>query len=146
MKTAIYIRTATSNPDEQQERIEAQRTACHTAAQAYGLDVTHEFSDVGVSGATMDRPGLDGLRDVIARQIIDALVVVDINRLARRVDDLLALCEECTAHGVVIYLASDADGNADSSDHLQYDTTESFIELYRQMILRRNTLNQNESC
>jgi DNA invertase Pin-like site-specific DNA recombinase len=50
---------------------------------AEGWEVVARCTDDGYSGATLDRPGLDQVRDLAASRSIDALVALCPDRLAR---------------------------------------------------------------
>jgi site-specific DNA recombinase len=54
----------------------------------------HEFIDDGVSGARLDRPALDRLRDAARRGEFDAVVILSPDRLARNYAHQWLLIEE----------------------------------------------------
>lgn len=64
-------------------RVREVELRTHIKAQGLSLPVEHEFLDDGYSGATLIRPGLEQLRDVIAAGGIDRLSVHCPDRLAR---------------------------------------------------------------
>ena len=85
MRTALYARVST----ERQERfqtIDSQFTALRAwvAAGDHQLDEEHVFRDEGYSGARLDRPGLDGLRDAVRDGAVEHVAVLSPDRLARR--------------------------------------------------------------
>jgi site-specific DNA recombinase len=64
MQVAIYARVSTLN--QQQEGTIASQVRLlkqHIQQQSWSLLPEHEFLDEGVSGARLDRPALDRLRD-----------------------------------------------------------------------------------
>ena len=82
MKVALYARVST---ERQQERgtISSQLEALRAAAEVDGLDVIEEFIDDGYSGARLDRPALDRLRDAAEAGVFDAVICLAADRLAR---------------------------------------------------------------
>ena len=66
MRVAIYARVSTER-QERQQTIDSQLDALRIWAASNGhlLDDGHVFRDEGYSGARLDRPGLDALRDAV---------------------------------------------------------------------------------
>ena len=64
MRAAIYARVSTGR-QERDQTIDGQLTALRQWAteQGHELRPEHVFTDEGYSGARLDRPGLDRLRD-----------------------------------------------------------------------------------
>lgn len=81
-QAAIYSRVST---DEQAKgySLKTQIEACQTYAQERGYAVAATFSD-DYTGAAIDRPALNQLRDYMARNPLDVVIVYDIDRLARK--------------------------------------------------------------
>lgn len=95
MQVAIYARVSTLN--QQQEGTIASQVRLlkqHIQQQSWSLLPEHEFLDEGVSGARLDRPALDRLRDCAGRGEFDAVVVLSPDRLARNYAHQWFLVEE----------------------------------------------------
>src|SRR5215831_9130192 len=95
MQVAIYARVSTLN--QQQEGTIASQVQIlkqHIQQQGWSLLPEHEFLDDGVSGARLDRPALDRLRDGAQRGEFDAVVVLAPDRLARNYAHQWLLVEE----------------------------------------------------
>lgn len=94
-QVAAYIRWST---DDQATgtTFEVQRDSCLDYARRRGWVVTEEnvFVDGGYSGATLERPALDMLRQKIRAGQIDCLVVAAIDRLSRNLIDVISLVHE----------------------------------------------------
>ena len=103
---AIYARVST---DEQGRgySIETQVAGCHQYARQHGMVVwdSHVFIDRGISGAVMDRPALDAMRQIIRSRAIQAVIVYDIDRLARNLTHQCLLIDEQKHAGVVFHPA-----------------------------------------
>ena len=85
IKVAIYVRVSTLNQAQAQTiEQQLQRLQAHIAAQGWQLPDEHIFRDDGRSGATLNRPGLDKLRDAIRWGEVERLLITDPDRLARK--------------------------------------------------------------
>src|SRR5262249_20618972 len=106
MEVALYARVSTSQ-QQHQGTIESQRRTLQHPIQphGWGLLPEHEYIDEGISGARLDRPALDRLRDAARRGEFDAVVIVSPDRLARNYAHQWLLIEEFTKmHTQVIFL------------------------------------------
>ena len=72
MKVAIYARVSTEN-QEVRGTIGSQLAVLRARVASEGHELVAEFCDDGYSGARLDRPGLDGLRDAAEAGLIEAV-------------------------------------------------------------------------
>lgn len=91
---AIYARVST----EDQGRgfsISTQIEACQKLAdqEGYSVPESHLLIDEGISGTTMERPGLRRLRELVNTKAIAAVIVYDPDRLSRKLGHQLVLFE-----------------------------------------------------
>jgi len=100
MKVAVYVRVSTLR-QQQAQTIEQQlaRLQAHIIAQGWTLDPAHIFRDDGYSGAKLNRPGLDSLRDQAALAEFELVVLTAPDRLARKYIHQVLLLEELERHG-----------------------------------------------
>src|SRR6266496_5185223 len=107
MTTVVaYARVSTDRQAEKQT-IDQQIDRLHAFArhQGWHLDAEQLYADDGYSGARLDRPALDRLRDAVAGGAIDAVLITSPDRLARRYAYQVWLPEEFERAGVqVIFL------------------------------------------
>ena len=106
MRVAIYARVSTER-QERQQTIDSQLDALRSwvASNDHILDETHVFRDEGYSGARLDRPGLDALRDVVRDGAVERVAVLSPDRLARRYAYQVVLLEEFRKAGCeVVFL------------------------------------------
>jgi site-specific DNA recombinase len=101
--TALYARVSTA----QQERpgaIESQLAALDAHAAAHGLAVApeHRYVDDGYSGARLDRPGLEQLRDAAWRGELDQVLILAPDRLARHYAYQYVVIEELERAGCAV--------------------------------------------
>jgi len=101
VKVALYARVST---ERQQERgtISSQLEALRAAAKADGDEVIEEFVDDGYSGARLDRPALDRLRDAAEAGVLDGVICLCADRLARVYAYQVLIIEELARFGVSV--------------------------------------------
>src|SRR3954470_1191314 len=82
---AIYARVS-SEQQREENTIASQTAALIEFAQSHDLEVPREwvFEDEGYSGATLERPGLERVRDLAAEGQIQVVLVFPQARLSRR--------------------------------------------------------------
>jgi site-specific DNA recombinase len=100
MHVAIYARVSTER-QERQQTIDSQLAALRDWAVGgeHDLDEVHVFRDEGYSGARLDRPGLDALRDAVRDGAVEHVAVLSPDRLARRYAYQVLLLEEFRKSG-----------------------------------------------
>jgi len=74
MTVAIYARVS-SDSQEARGTIGSQLEALRQTMSELGHQVVHEYTDDGYSGARLDRPGLDALRDAAEASFQGSLVL-----------------------------------------------------------------------
>src|SRR5215471_18897536 len=84
-RAALYARVSTDK-QEREETVASQVDLLQQTAAARGYEVLpgNVFIDDGVSGARLDRPALERLRDLVAEGALDVVLVTAPDRLARR--------------------------------------------------------------
>lgn len=92
---AIYARVSSAQ-QKKDETIGSQVEALRAFAAQQGLDVPGDwvFLDEGHSGATLVRPALERLRDLVAGEVVDVVLVHSPDRLARKFAYQALLIEE----------------------------------------------------
>jgi site-specific DNA recombinase len=95
MRIAIYARVSTQR-QAQAQTIEQQleRLTQYAAQQGWELLEENIFRDDGFSGAALNRPGLDRMRDKVAAGEIDCVVITAPDRLARNYVHQMLLLEQ----------------------------------------------------
>ncbi len=97
MKAVIYLRVSTKEQAAKGEEssegysIPAQREACLRYIAEHSWDVAAEFTDPGESARSADRPSLKAMLTRIAEGDVGAVVVHKIDRLARNIEDHVAI-------------------------------------------------------
>src|SRR5215471_4779092 len=100
MTSAIYARVSTDRQalaptiDQQIERLPA-----HLKGEGEELRAEYIFRDDGYSGATLNRPGLDRLRDQLREGVIERVWILSPARLARNDGHQMLILEEVERYG-----------------------------------------------
>jgi site-specific DNA recombinase len=118
-QVAIYARVS-SDPHAEAHTIASQVAALRERVAAEGLTVSEamQFFDEGYSGATLVRPALERLRDVVAAGSVDRLYVHSPDRLARKYAYQVLLVEEFRRAGVEVIFLNRALGHSPEDDLL----------------------------
>jgi site-specific DNA recombinase len=118
-QVAIYARVS-SEPHAETHTIASQVAALRERVAADGLAVSEamQFLDEGYSGATLVRPALERLRDVIAAGSVDRLYVHSPDRLARKYAYQVLLVDEFRRAGVEVVFLNRALGQSPEDDLL----------------------------
>jgi site-specific DNA recombinase len=102
MRAALYVRVSTDR-QQQAQTIEQQVTQLHSyvaTRDGWTVAAEHIFRDDGYSGAKLNRPGLDALRDQAAQAAFDLVLVAAPDRLARNFVHQMVVLEELERRGV----------------------------------------------
>lgn len=98
MKTALIYARVSSDKQREEHTIASQTAALRVFAQEQGFSVPDEWviEDEGYSGATLVRPGLERVRDLVAEGQVDAVLDDRFRETGR---------DEASIHGTGIMLA-----------------------------------------
>ncbi len=119
IRAAIYARVS-SEQQAAAHTIESQLAALSERAQADGLQVPPErqFLDDGYSGATLVRPAMDRLRDLVALGGVDRIYVHSPDRLARNYAYQVLLIDEWCRAGIDVIFLNRSLGKSPEDDLL----------------------------
>ena len=104
VKVGIYARVST-DAQEARGTIGSQLDTLRARVAAEGDELVGEFIDDGYSGARLDRPGLDALRDAAEAGIIDVVWCLSPDRLARSYAYQILILEELARFDVAVRFA-----------------------------------------
>ena len=118
-QVAIYARVSSDQQTEAQT-VASQVAALRERVAADGPVVPDamQFIDEGYSGATLIRPALERLRDVIAAGSVDRLYIHSPDRLARKYAYQVLLVDEFRRAGVEVIFLNRALGQSPEDDLL----------------------------
>jgi DNA invertase Pin-like site-specific DNA recombinase len=103
VKVIGYCRVSTQEQAIEGVSIEAQEAKIRAYCLACGLDLVEVILDGGLSGTTLDRPGLKRVLQMISDRQVGGVVVTKLDRLSRKVIDTLAMIEEIERSGAGLH-------------------------------------------
>jgi site-specific DNA recombinase len=135
---AIYARVS-SEQQREAHTIGSQTAALIAWARTLELNVPNAwvFEDEGYSGATLERPGLERVRDLAAEGQIQAVLVYSPDRLSRKYAYQVLIIEELARHGVETRFLNAPPGTT-AEDQLLVQFQGMIAEYERAQILERS--------
>ena len=135
MRAAIYARVS-SERQEKEHTIGSQLEALRAYAAKNGMSIVEEFTDEGYSGARLDRPALDRMRDLAERHGFEVLLTYCTDRLARKFVLQALILDELERFGVkTIFIEGGAAD--DPLSKLMHQITGAVAEFERTKITER---------
>ncbi len=135
LRVALYARVSSEEQREGQT-IDSQVVELERFAEQNGWLVTGVYKDEGWSGSILGRPELDGLRDDAARGLFTAVLINDVDRLARDVTHLGVLKRDLERQGVQVIFKK-LPTETTPTRNLMVNILGSFAEFEREMIADR---------
>src|ERR1035438_8687646 len=135
---AIYARVS-SEQQREANTIASQTASLIEFAQGHDLEVPQEwvFEDDGYSGATLERPGLERVRDLAAEGQIQVVLAYSPHRLSRKYAYQILLIEELARNGVETLFVKAPQGSS-AEDQLLVQFQGMISEYERAQILERS--------
>jgi len=135
---AIYARVS-SDRQKENHTIASQTAALiqHAETQGYAVPSEWVFQDEGYSGASLVRPGLEALRDLVAQGHIEAVLAHSPDRLSRKYAYQILLAEEFNRQGVELVFLK-APSGATPEDQLVVQFQGMIAEYERAQIIERS--------
>jgi len=135
---AIYARVS-SEQQREENTIASQTASLIEFAKEHELEVPAEwvFEDEGFSGATLERPGLERVRDLAAEGQIQVVLAYAPDRLSRKYAYQILLIEELARHGVETLFVKSPQGDS-AEDQLLVQFQGMIAEYERAQILERS--------
>ncbi len=140
MKAAAYLRVSTEGQTgEEAFGIAAQEEAIKKYAAAKQIEIVTWYKDEGISGATLDRPGLQQLLTEAGARGFDTLLVAKMDRVARDLFAALFIEKELLLNGIEIISVSEPVSGRDPMNTAFRQMMGVFAELEKSMITARMT-------
>jgi DNA invertase Pin-like site-specific DNA recombinase len=137
-RCAVYTRKSSEEGLEREfNSLHAQREACEAfirSQQGEGWRLVEAaYDDGGISGGTMDRPGLQQLLANIRAGKVDTVVVYKVDRLTRSLTDFAKMVEVFDAHGVSFVAVTQQFNTTTSKGRLTLNILLSFAQFEREV-------------
>ncbi|RYG88394.1 MAG: recombinase family protein [Alphaproteobacteria bacterium] len=142
VRCAVYTRKSSEEGLEQEyNSLHAQRDACEAYVKSQVGEgwtcLRTAYDDGGISGGTMDRPGLKQLLADIAAKRIDVVVVYKVDRLTRSLWDFAKIVEVFDAHQVSFVSVTQSFNTTSSMGRLTLNMLLSFAQFEREVTSER---------
>ena len=132
MPIAVYARASTTH-----QNVEPQLAELRRYAEAAGADEVIEYVDHGVSGRKGSRPALDAMMRDARRKRFHTVVAVKLDRIARSVRHLTALCAELEELDIAFICLTQAIDTSTSTGRLLLNVLGSIAEFEADLIRER---------
>ena len=138
-KAAIYARVSTEDQAQHGVSLDAQVNRCVEYVSVQNYDLVDTVVDAGVSGKTIDRPGLNRILSLVQKKKINHVITLKLDRLSRRTIDALNLVETFTKKNVKLHLVTENGSvNSDNADdEFMLTMKAGFAQLERKKIAER---------
>ncbi|WP_347312025.1 recombinase family protein [Defluviimonas sp. SAOS-178_SWC] len=141
-RCAVYTRKSSEEGLEQEfNSLHAQREACEAYIASQRSEgwvlVRDQYDDGGISGGTLDRPGLQRLMTDIEDGLVDVVVVYKIDRLSRSLADFAKLVEVFDRNGVTFVSVTQSFNTTTSMGRLTLNILLSFAQFEREVTAER---------
>ena len=138
VRCAIYTRKSSEEGlDQEFNSLDAQYEACkaYIASQRHeGWSLNRErYDDGGISGGTMDRPGLEALLTDVKSGKVDVIVIYKIDRLTRSLADFARIVELLEKHGASFVSVTQSFNTKTSMGRLMLHVLLSFAQFEREV-------------
>jgi len=144
MKACIYTRVSTEKQDMDGYSLDEQERLCKATIESREMEYCGTFSDPGISGKTMERPGLQKMIAAIEQGDVEAVVILKLDRLSRSQKDTLTIIEDIIiANGVALVSVKEALDTSTPWGRAMIGILASFNQLDRENIVQRTTMGRN---
>jgi site-specific DNA recombinase len=138
LRCAIYTRKSSEEGLEQEfNSLHAQREACESYIASQRSEgwvlVRDQYDDGGISGGTLERPGLKRLLADIEDGLVDVVVVYKIDRLSRSLMDFSKLVEAFDRNSVTFVSVTQSFNTTTSMGRLTLNILLSFAQFEREV-------------
>src|SRR3954454_7060636 len=101
-RTILYARVSTEEQARSGYSLAQQIEALRAYATREGYEILEEVTDPGQSGASLERPGMDQVRDLVAAGDVSVVLAQDRDRFAREPAYHYLLKREFEEHGSML--------------------------------------------
>jgi len=137
VNAAVYCRVSTDLQEKQGGSLPTQAEACLAKAREVGYETSEEYIiKESFTGASLDRPGLDKVRQWVRDREIEAVICYEPDRMARDFVILMVLTNEFEKAGVELVFVTQSSGKT-PEDRMLFGMKGLFAEYERTKILDR---------
>jgi site-specific DNA recombinase len=115
-RAILYVRVSTDEQARSGYSLAQQLEALRAYCEREGYEILEEVSDPGQSGASLERPGMDRVRDLVAGGGVSVVLAQDRDRFAREPAYHYLLRLEFEEQGTKIRALNDRGGDSPEGD------------------------------
>jgi site-specific DNA recombinase len=119
-RAVLYARVSTDEQARSGYSLAQQVEALRSYAAREGYEVFEEVQDPGQSGATLERPGMDRVRDLVAAGGVSVVLAQDLDRISREPWHYEYLRSWFTDHGTQLRTLEDGSDNSPMAEFVSY--------------------------
>ncbi|MBA2692544.1 MAG: recombinase family protein [Rubrobacter sp.] len=119
-RAILYARVSTDEQARSGYSLAQQVEALREHAEREGYEVLEEVKDPGQSGASLERPGMDRVRDLVVAGGVHAVLAQDADRITRDPAHRAFLDEELQRHETALIALDDWGDNSHEGELLKY--------------------------
>ncbi|MFC1521853.1 recombinase family protein [Elusimicrobiota bacterium] len=139
-RAACYVRVSTEEQARHGFSIEAQKERLGLICKAEGWNISDFYVDDGYSGKDLGRPAMERLRRSALSGKFDFVLVYKLDRLSRRVKDLVTLAEEFKKLNVGLRSATEPFDTTNPAGTMFFNMFGSFAQFERELIGERTKM------
>ncbi len=133
-RAAIYTRVSTDEQAEKGYSLQSQLEACRAYADRQSFTIAAEVQDE-YSGAKLNRPGLERLREMILKREAEAVIVFSPDRLTRNLAHSLILREEWQRAEIELHYCSRGKSEDTAESRMTENIEAVFGDYWREKII-----------
>ncbi len=118
-RAVVYSRVSTDGQERDGTSLDTQERACIEHAETQGWRVTERIRDAA-SGTTLDRVGIDRMRELVRAGDVDLVVVYSVDRLSRDQHQVGVIADELVQFGVSLKFATEDFDNSATGTLMLY--------------------------
>lgn len=139
-KAALYERVSTLEQALEGYSLGAQDDKLTKHAEYMGYEIFDKYIDDGYSGSSLNRPAIQRLIDDIENARVNTVLIYKLDRLSRRVKDVLELVELFESNNVTLYSLTENIDLSSPFGRAALKMAATFSELERENIIERTAM------
>jgi site-specific DNA recombinase len=137
MKSALYVRVSTDEQVREGTSIDEQKARLQAFAESQGWKEYEFYVDEGFSAKDLDRPAFNRMREDIRSERIGAVITTKIDRLTRRLIDLLQFVDFLDSHQCIYKSSTESFDTGSAAGRMVLQLLGVFAEFERERISER---------
>jgi len=136
-KVGIYTRVSTEEQATSGISLEAQKEKLRQYCNFNGWILANEYTDAGLSGGTLNRPGLQQLLGDAKKGLINVVLVYKLDRLSRSLRDIILTMDDFRQYNIDFISLNEKIDTTSSVGKLMFHIIGAFAEFERDIIRER---------